>query len=443
MNETRIPVIDVRHGASELLERLRQRSLGDLPVAVEQGTREILAAVQQRGDEAVLEYGQRFDCPTLSAEQLAVSAAEIKAAYRALPDGWLDAFRLARDNIRAYHERLRPGSWLDSFEGLWLGQRVLPLAAVGIYVPGGQAPLPSTVAMCAIPAAVAGVPRLVMATPPQRDGSVDPTLLVAGAECGIDEIYRMGGAQAVAALAYGTATVGAVDKIVGPGNPYVIMAKKLVYGTVGIESLPGPSESLIIADEAADPRLLAADLLSQAEHTGDNMVVLLTTKMKVAETVREEAYRQLAELPRSELTARSLGSYGLIAVVENLAQAVALSNDIAPEHLELAVADPLALLEQVTNAGCICLGHQTPVPLADYAAGPSHVLPTNGTARFSSPLSVEDFVKKSSLVYATSEGLQRLGESVRCLAEGEGLYAHARAVTRRLASPPQGVKKDE
>jgi histidinol dehydrogenase len=443
MDESRIPIIDVRQEASALLEALRGRSLADLPAEVETQTRAILAAVRERGDDAVLDYGRQFDCPTLTAATLRVSAGEIEAAYQQVSAEWLAAFRLARDNIRVYHERLRPGSWLDSFDGLWLGQRVLPLAAVGIYVPGGKAPLPSTVAMCAVPAAVAGVPRRVLATPPQRDGSLDPTLLVAAAECGVSEIYRMGGAQAVAALAYGTASVPPVDKIVGPGNPYVVMAKKLVYGVVGIESLPGPSESLIIADSAADPSLLAADLLSQAEHTGDNTVVLLTTDPALAEAVREEAYRQLAELPRMELTARSLGQYGLIAVVASLQQAVALSNDIAPEHLELSVADPLALLEQVTNAGCICLGHQTPVPLADYAAGPSHVLPTNGTARFSSPLSVEDFVKKSSLVYATGDGLQRLGESVRILAEGEGLYAHARAVTRRLESPQQGVTDNE
>ena len=241
-----------------------------------------------------------------------------------------------------------------------------------------------------------------------------------------------GRAQAIAALAYGTDTVEPVDKIVGPGNPYVIMAKKQVFGTVGIESLPGPSESLIIADSDSDPVLVAADLLSQAEHTGDNLVILLTPSPQLAEAVREQAHLQLAALPRMELTSSSLGEYGVIAIVRDLQHAIEISNDIAPEHLELAVNEPLELLADVENAGCICLGHLTTVPLADYAAGPSHVLPTNGTARFSSPLSVEDFIKRSSLVYASERGLQRLGQDVVTLAEGEGLFAHAEAVKKRL-----------
>jgi histidinol dehydrogenase len=432
MDEARMEIIDVRTQSSALLEALRQRSLDDLSPEVEQVAREIIARVREEGDRAVVEYTRQFDCPTLTVEDLRVRPREIEAAYAEVSLEWVGAFRHAKENIFAFHERLRPGSWLDSFEGLWLGQRVTPLASAGIYVPAAKAPLPSTLAMCAIPAHVAGVERLVLATPPQRDGRLHPTMLVAAAECGIDEIYRMGGAQAIAALAYGTETVENVAKIVGPGNPYVIMAKKLVYGTVGIESLPGPSESLIIADSGADPTLLAADLLSQAEHTGDNLVILLTADTRLAQAVRDEAYTQLAQLPRSELTSRSLGEYGVIAVVRDLAQAIEISNDIAPEHLELAVADPLALLAEVENAGCICLGQQTTIPLADYAAGPSHVLPTNGTARFSSPLSVEDFVKRSSLVFAAERGLQRLGADVVLLAEGEGLFAHAEAVRRRL-----------
>ena len=432
MDEARMEIIDVRTQSSALLEALRQRSLDDLSPEVEQVAREIVGRVREEGDRAVVEYTRQFDCPTLTVEDLRVRPREIEAAYAEVSLEWVGAFRHAKENIFAFHERLRPGSWLDSFEGLWLGQRVTPLASAGIYVPAAKAPLPSTLAMCAIPAHVAGVERLVLATPPQRDGRLHPTMLVAAAECGIDEIYRMGGAQAIAALAYGTETVENVAKIVGPGNPYVIMAKKLVYGTVGIESLPGPSESLIIADSGADPTLLAADLLSQAEHTGDNLVILLTADTRLAQAVRDEAYAQLAQLPRSELTSRSLGEYGVIAVVRDLAQAIEISNDIAPEHLELAVADPLALLAEVENAGCICLGQQTTIPLADYAAGPSHVLPTNGTARFSSPLSVEDFVKRSSLVFAAERGLQRLGPDVVLLAEGEGLFAHAEAVRRRL-----------
>lgn len=433
MSDGKIQIIDVRYQPSTLLEALRQRSLTDLPPEVEEATRAIVNRVRAEGDRAVVEYEREFDCPTLTVENLRVSAAELDAAYNQVSTEWIGAFRRAKENIYAFHERLRPSSWLDSFDGLWLGQKVSAINAVGLYVPAGKAPLPSTLAMCAVPAKVAGVSRLVLASPPSREGTLHPTMLVAAAECGVDEVYRMGGAQAVAALAYGTDTIEPVDKIVGPGNPFVIMAKKQVFGTVGIESLPGPSESLIIADDQANPRLVAADLLSQAEHTGDNLVILLTPDMKLAEAVRDEAYQQLTTLPRMELTSSSLGEYGLIAVVHDLRQAVEISNDIAPEHLELAVSEPLELLGEVENAGCICLGHQTTVPLADYAAGPSHVLPTNGTARFSSALSVEDFVKRSSLVYASSRGLQRLGKDVTLLAESEGLFAHAEAVKKRLS----------
>lgn len=437
MDEGRLQIIDVRYQSSALIEALRQRSLDDLAPEVEATTRRILDQVRADGDRAVVEFTRQFDCPSLTAERLRVTPREMEAAYTQVSPEWVAAFRLAKENIFAFHERLRPTSWLDSFDGLWLGQRIMPLASAGIYVPAGKAPLPSTLAMCAVPARVAGVERLVLASPPQRDGTMDPTMLVAAAECGVDEVYRMGGAQAIAALAYGTETIDAVDKIVGPGNPYVITAKKLVYGTVGIESLPGPSESLIIADGAADPQLVAADLLSQAEHTGDNLVILLTPDPKLATAVRDAAYAQLEQLPRLELTSRSLGEYGVIALVRDLAHAVEIANDIAPEHLELSVPDPLALLALVENAGCVCLGHRTTVPLADYAAGPSHVLPTNGTARFSSPLSVEDFIKRTSVVYAEERGVQRLGPEVVLLAEGEGLFAHAAAVKRRLTGKPE------
>lgn len=432
MSEDKLQILDARRQPSALLEALRHRSIGDWAPEIEQAVREIIARVRQEGDLALVEYEQRFDCPTMTQAQLRVPREQIEAAYEDVSPEWIGAFRRAKENIYAFHERLRPTSWLESFEGLWLGQRVTPLDAVGLYVPAGKAPLPSTVAMMAVPAKIAGVNRLVLASPPRQDGTVPSPLLVAAAECGIDEIYRMGGAQAIAALAYGTETVERVDKIVGPGNPYVILAKKEVFGVVGIESLPGPSESLIIADETAEPRLVAADLLSQAEHTGDNLVILLTPDPQLAESVRAEAYRQLTALPRMELTASSLSHYGLIVIVNDLEHAVQISNDIAPEHLELAVAKPFELLELVENAGCICLGHYSTVPLADYAAGPSHVLPTNGTARFSSPLSVEDFIKKSSLIYATENGLHSLGPDVIVLAEGEGLHAHAEAVQRRL-----------
>lgn len=432
MSEGKMQIVDVRVKSSALLEALRQRSLTDLPAEIEATVREIVGRVREDGDRALVEYERKFDCPTLTVETLRVPDRELDEAYNQVSPEWVGAFRRAKENIYAFHERLRPGSWFDSFDGLWLGQKITALNAVGLYVPAGKAPLPSTLAMCAVPAKVAGVSRLVLASAPGRDGSLHPTMLVAAAECGVDEVYRMGGAQAVAAMAYGTDTIEPVDKIVGPGNPYVIMAKKQVFGTVGIESLPGPSESLIIADGDSDPVLVAADLLSQAEHTGDNLVILLTPSPALAEAVREEAYRQVSSLPRMELTSSSLGDYGVIAIVRDLQHAVEISNDVAPEHLELAVNDPLELLSEVENAGCICMGHLTTVPLADYAAGPSHVLPTNGTARFSSPLSVEDFIKRSSLVYAGERGLQRLGKDVTVLAEGEGLFAHAEAVKKRL-----------
>ena len=352
----------------------------------------------------------------------------------------MGAFRRARENVLRYHEQLLPRSWLQDFDGLFLGQRVRPLASVGAYVPGGTAPLPSTVCMTVMPAKAAGVGRIAVATPPSRDGDVNPYIAVAAAECGVHELYRRGGAQAVAALAFGTETVEPVDKIVGPGNPYVILAKKQVFGRVGIEALPGPSEAVIIADDTVPTSLAAADLLSQAEHTGDNTVILITDSADFAYEVRDEAYQQVEQLPRQELTAQSLADYGAIVVMSDLAAAAELSNQIAPEHLQLLVSEPLVLLEQIENAGCICLGALTPVPLGDYAAGPSHVLPTNGTARFSSALSTDDFLKKSSLIYATPRGLQRLGTDVCRLAQAEGLEAHARSVQLRLDTEQEGGK---
>jgi histidinol dehydrogenase len=322
--------------------------------------------------------------------------------------------------------------WRKEMGGLTLGSRVTPLASVGIYVPAGQAPLPSSLYMCAVPAAVAGVPRVVVCSPPRRDGSMDALTLVAARETGVGEVYRLGGAQAIAALAYGTETVTPVVKIVGPGNRWVVEAKRQVFGVVGIESLPGPSESALIADDSADPELVAADLLSQAEHAGENMVVLLTPSERLADAALTAIPGQMAALARAELIGRSLQAQGAVVLVRDLAQAAALVSELAPEHLELAVAAPEALAERIENAGCIFLGHRAAVPLGDYAAGPSHVLPTGGTARFSSPLSVQDFVKRTSLVGVSEEGLRRIGPDVIALAEAEGLTAHAEAVRKRL-----------
>jgi len=389
-------VIDARTGDSSALQALRQRSLADLPDHIETDVRRIVEDVRRRGDEALVDYERQFDCSNFSVEQLMVRSEEIEAAYGQISSARLGALRRARENVYEFHLHARPRSWLEEFEGMWLGQRVTPIDSVGIYVPAKSAPLPSTVYMCAMPAKVAEVPRLAMCSPPRKDGSLDPLTLVAAAECGVDEIYRVGGAQAVAALAFGTETVEAVSKIVGPGSPWVTMAKKYVYGIVGIDSLAGPSEVLLIADDTAEPSIVAADLLAQAEHTGDNMAVLITP---------------------SE------------ALVEH--HAAQLASDIAPEHLQLLVDDPLALLAEIDHAGCVCLGELTPVPLGDYAAGPSHVLPTGGTARFASGLSVDDFVKRTSLICATRRGLNRLGPDVVELAEAEGLVAHAQAVQRR------------
>jgi len=434
----RMPIIDAVRGRTPELEVLCRRSLADVPPELEERTREIVNRVREYGDEALVEYTRRFDCPNFTAEQIVVAPEEIEAAYDRVPTDWVGAFRRARENVLRYHEKLVEKSWLQDFDGVFLGQRIRPLASAGAYIPAGAAPLPSTVCMTVMPARAAGVPRVVVATPPGKDGSVEPTIAVAAGECGVDELYRMGGAQAVAAMAYGTQTVEPVEKIVGPGNPYVILAKKQVFGRVGIEALPGPSEAVIITDASVSARLAAADLLSQAEHTGDNTVVMITNSEDFAYEVRDEAYQQVVALPRQGLTAQSLADYGAIVVVSDLEAAVGISNEIAPEHLQLLVEEPLALLEQIENAGCICLGPLTPVSLGDYAAGPSHVLPTNGTARFSSPLSTDDFVKKSSLIYATRRGLQRLAPDVCRLAEAEGLHAHARSVEMRLQMDESG-----
>ncbi|MCE5218664.1 histidinol dehydrogenase [bacterium] len=423
--------LDARSRDLSALEALRHRTFEEVPTEVEDSVRQIMEDVRDRGDVAVVEHTRKLDCPTFTAEHLPITEEEIQAAYAEVDAAWIGAFRRARENVQRFQERAKHHSWLETFDGLVMGHQVTPVRSAGIYTPAKHAPLPSSLLMSAIPARVAGVERIVLATPPRTDGSVDPTMLVAAAECGVDEAYRIGGAQAIAALAYGTETIEAVVKIVGPGSPWVAVAKKHVFGVVGIESLAGPSESLIIADRHAQPDLVAADLLTQAEHTGDNTVILLTDSPDLAAAVQTEVEAQLSELGRSELTRRSLEECSLVVVTETLRQAVAIANDIAPEHLQILVQDPFDLLEGIENAGCIFLGEKAPVPLGDYAAGPSHVLPTYGTARFSSPLSVNDFLVTSSVIYANSDGLDRLAGDVIELAEGEGLTAHAEAVRRR------------
>jgi histidinol dehydrogenase len=401
--------------------------------AVEAQTQRIVAAVRRRGDRAVLEFTRRFDGVTLSPASMRVGAEEIAAAQRHVSAPALRALRLAARRIAAFHRRQRSRSW--SYRdpvGLRLGQQVTPLDRIGIYVPGGHASYPSSVLMNAIPARVAGVREVIMVSPAGRHG-FNPAVLAAAAIAGVDAVFRIGGAQAVAALAYGTATVPAVDKIVGPGNAYVQAAKKIVYGTVDIDKIAGPSEVLVIADTSAEPAYVAADLLAQAEHgSGDECAVLLTPSRTLAVAVQKEIERQLAALLRRLDIARVLRRRGALVVVRNLDEAVAVADQVAPEHLELMVRNPQRWALRIRNAGALFLGPFAPAALGDYLAGPNHVLPTGGTARFFSPLGVYDFMKRTSVVSATSAGLRRLAPAIERLAALEGYDAHAAAVRMRF-----------
>ena len=426
-----VSIVDGRADLEICLRELGDRRLRREPAHIEESAREIVARVAAEGDSAVVDYTRRFDCPTFEASQLLVTPDEVQEAYDSAPMDWVRAYRRARENVLEYHERQMPRSWFDDFDGMMLGERVRPVESAGVHVPGFSAPLFATVAMSVEPAKAAGVDRICIATPPRKDGTVHPLVLVAAAESGVSEIYRMAGAQAVAALAYGTETVEAVSVVVGPGNPYVIAAKRRVYGQVGIDSLAGPSESMIIADGHADPSWVAADLICQAEHTGDNTVVLATPSMDLAEAVEVALEVQVEKLQRAEMIRQSLAEHGMIAIVADMHAAAALCNELAPEHLQLSVDDPLGVLELIDSAGAIFLGALATVSLGDYAAGPSHVLPTGGAARFSSGLSVRDFLRRSSLIHATGRGFSRLAQDVELLADAEGLDAHAAAVRLR------------
>ncbi len=417
-----------------LIERLVNRR-GRIPARVERSVRRILSEVRRRGDTALVEYTRRFDCPDFSAELLRVQEEEISAAYREVSPELLSAIRLALRQVAEFHRRERQESWFFTREGVFLGQMVRPVASAGLYVPGGaggETPLVSTVIMTAVPAKVAGVKRIVMVSPPNRKGRLHPALLVAAAECGVTEIYRVGSAWAIAALAYGTETIAPVSVIAGPGNIYVTVAKKLLYGEVGVDLIAGPSEVLIVADESADPEYLAWDLLAQAEHDPLATAVLLTPSFKLARRVREALTAALERLSRREVAEAALRRQGGIVITRDLSEALSLANRIAPEHLELSVADPFALLPRIENAGAVFLGRHTPEALGDYVAGPNHVLPTLGAARFTSALSVSAFLKKTSLLAYSAESLKREGPPVLTLAETEGLPAHAEAVRVRL-----------
>lgn len=431
--------------ADELLQTLQPRTAADL-AEPERVVREICAAVRERGDAAVLEYVQRFDSPALTApEDLRVSPAEFAEAERAVSPEFRDAVSAAIANIERYHRKqLRP-SWMDTTDGVLLGQIIRPIERVGLYVPAGKAPLASTLLMTAIPAKVAGVPFIELCSPPARDGRANPHILYAAQACGIERVFKAGGAPAVAAMANGTATIPRVDKIVGPGNVYVILAKREVFGEVGIESLPGPSEIVVLADESARPSYVAADLLSQAEHGGDNLSILVTPSEALARAVLTEVEQQTERSPRAEVIRQSLRFGGACVVVRSLDEGLDVVNRLAPEHLEIATAEPFALLGRVRAAGAILLGEASSESVGDYIAGPSHVLPTGGTARFSSPLSVDDFLVKSSVISYTPQRLQAEAAHILALAEVEGLDAHAQAVRVRLehSAPDPELTADE
>ncbi len=415
-----------------LQERLLSRSqLTDETVT--QRVKDIVRDVRARGDAALFEYTERFDGAKLDAASVQVTPEEIRAAYDAAEKPWIDAMREAAARITAFHEKQKQRTWIDFDGGIALGQMVRPLERVGVYVPGGTAAYPSSVLMNVLPARVAGVREIVMVTPPGADGKVSyPLTLVAADIAGVDRIYKVGGAQAVAALAFGTQSLPRVDKIVGPGNIYVANAKREVYGHCGIDMVAGPSEVLVIADGSANPVYVAADMLSQAEHDPLAAAIVVTDSQDMARRVAAEIDRQAALLPRREIVDRSLSRYGTIVACENLEQAAQVANLVAPEHLELSVAQPFELLGRIQNAGAIFLGHYAPEPLGDYFAGPNHVLPTSGTARFFSPLNVEDFTKKSSLIYYDRASLEAVSDDVIRLARAEGLDAHANAVAVRF-----------
>ena len=425
-----IPIFEIAN-CGQLPERILRRSQLDVS-DVQALVKDILQNVRRRGDEALVEYTRKFDQVELQKGALLVSKEEMERAYAQVEPDFLPVLRKAKDNICAFHEKQKEKTWIEFENGAALGQLIRPLQSVGVYVPGGSAPLSSSVLMCALPAKVAGVARIVMATPPGKDGQVNPYTLVAAAECGITEVLRVGGAQAIGALAYGTESLGRVDKIVGPGNIFVTNAKREVYGHVGIDMVAGPSEVLVLADDSANPRYVAADLLSQAEHDRLAAAILVTDSLDLAKAVQLELDRQLAALPRREIAQASVENHGAILVCRSLDDCFEAANRIAPEHLELSLRDPFAWLDKVQNAGACFLGHYAPEPLGDYFAGPNHVLPTSGTARFFSPLSVQDFIKRSSVIYYSREKLLGSARDIGRFARAEGLEAHARSALIRL-----------
>lgn len=416
----------------DILENLLKRSPNQYG-SYETAVREILAKIQEEGDGALFAYTKKFDRAEITEQNVRVTDEEIREAYETVDPALVDVIRKSLVNIRNYHEKQKQNSWFTSSEdGTMLGQKVTPLEKVGVYVPGGKAVYPSSVLMNIVPAKVAGVDRIIMTTPPGPDGKVNPSTLVAANEAGADEIYKAGGAQAIGALAYGTQSIPKVDKIVGPGNIFVALAKKAVYGHVSIDSIAGPSEILVLADDSANPRFVAADLLSQAEHDELASAILITTSRELAEKVSCEVDEFVKRLSRKEIIQKSLDQFGYILLAETMDQAVEAANAIASEHMEIVTRNPFEVMMKVRNAGAIFIGEYSSEPLGDYFAGPNHVLPTNGTAKFFSPLSVDDFIKKSSIVYYSREALKKIHKDVEQFAASEQLTAHANSIAVRF-----------
>lgn len=416
-----------------ILEDLLKRSPNNYDQYTD-SVNEILSNVKENGDKAIFDYTKKFDGADINAENILVTKEEIEEAYDSLENKELvDIIRKSLNNIKVYHEKQKQYSWFDSKpDGSLLGQKVTPIARVGVYVPGGKAAYPSSVLMNVIPAKVAGVEEIVMVTPPGKDGKVDPNTLIAANEAGVDKIYKVGGAQAIGALAYGTESIKKVDKIVGPGNIFVALAKKAVFGFVSIDSIAGPSEILVLADETANPKYVAADLLSQAEHDELASAILVTTSEELANEVSKWVDKFVKELSRTEIMEKSLENYGYILVAETMDDAIDAANEIASEHLEILTKNPFDTMTRVKNAGAMFLGEYSSEPLGDYFAGPNHVLPTNGTAKFFSPLSVDDFIKKSSIISFSREALEPMSQNIQKFAKAEGLTAHANSIKVRF-----------
>ncbi len=420
---------DSRNNILEQLLKRSPASYGEYESRVAQ----IVSDVRREKDQALFRYTEQLDGVRLTQETIRVTQEETEEAYQAVDPSLLEVIRKSLANIKAYHEKQKRYSWFDSTpEGTILGQKVTPLSVAGIYAPGGKAAYPSSVLMNVVPARVAGVPKIIMATPPGKDGKVTPATLVAAKEAGVDEVYKMGGAQAIAAMAFGTESVPKTDKITGPGNIYVALAKKEVYGHVGIDSIAGPSEILVLADETANPRYVAADLLSQAEHDEMASAILVTDSQELADKVEEEIQGFLKVLSRSEIIKKSLDTYGFILVADSMDEAIEAANAVASEHLEIVTRDPFQVMTRIQNAGAIFLGDYSSEPLGDYYAGPNHVLPTNGTARFFSPLSVDDFVKKPSILYYSRDALAKAQKDIVAFAKAEHLTAHANSISVRF-----------